>query len=114
MIRIVQLQAGLSRRVALVAEPRLRLIEGVSSLYELAREAAITNRSLLSIVEHRAAGAELDYDTVYAGRASWRLIAPIDHPMDPARCLVSGTGLTHLGSAKNRQAMHAATETETD
>jgi hypothetical protein len=114
MIRIVQLQAGLSRRVALVAEPRLRLIEGVSSLYELAREAAITNRSLISIVEHRAAGAELDYDTVYAGRASWRLVPPIDHPMDPARCLVSGTGLTHLGSAKNRQAMHGATETETD
>jgi hypothetical protein len=40
-------------------------------------------------------------------------LAPIDHP-EPARCLVSGTGLTHLGSAKNRNAMHAASNSETD
>jgi len=56
----------------------------------------------------------LDYDAVYAGRSPWRLLAPIDHPIEPARCLVSGTGLTHLGSAKNRQAMHAVTADETD
>jgi hypothetical protein len=30
-----------------------------------------------------------------------------DHPDEPARCLVSGTGLTHKASAENRQAMHA-------
>ncbi|HAO81081.1 MAG TPA: GguC protein, partial [Verrucomicrobia subdivision 3 bacterium] len=35
-----------------------------------------------------------------------------DHPDEPARCLVSGTGLTHLGSAKNRQMMHEAKESE--
>ena len=39
---------------------------------------------------------------------------PLDHPDEPARCLVSGTGLTHLGSAKNRQAMHGATAQMTD
>ena len=38
--------------------------------------------------------------------------SPIDHPAEPARCLVSGTGLTHLGSAKNRQAMHSVGEAE--
>ena len=31
---------------------------------------------------------------------------------EPARCLVSGTGLTHLGSARNRQSMHASTEAD--
>ena len=31
---------------------------------------------------------------------------------DPARCLVSGTGLTHLGSAANRNAMHGKTDAE--
>jgi hypothetical protein len=36
----------------------------------------------------------------------------MDHPTEPSRCLVSGTGLTHLGSAKNRQAMHSASEAE--
>ena len=36
-------------------------------------------------------------------------------PGEPARCLISGTGLTHLGSAKDRQDMHAeASEELTD
>jgi hypothetical protein len=35
------------------------------------------------------------------------LLVPIDHP-EPARCLVSGTGLTHYGSAMSRDRMHAA------
>jgi hypothetical protein len=34
-----------------------------------------------------------------------RLLPPIDHP-DPAHLLVSGTGLTHLGSAEGRDKMH--------
>jgi len=32
------------------------------------------------------------------------------HPAEPARCLLSGTGLTHLGSARNRQSMHTTSE----
>jgi hypothetical protein len=35
------------------------------------------------------------------------LLAPIDHP-DPAHCYVTGTGLTHLGSAEGRDQMHKA------
>lgn len=34
------------------------------------------------------------------------LLPPLTHP-DPAHCLVTGTGLTHLGSADTRDAMHA-------
>nr|WP_281242900.1 AraD1 family protein [Halomonas muralis] len=34
-----------------------------------------------------------------------RLLSPIDHP-DPAHLLVTGTGLTHLGSAEGRDRMH--------
>ena len=33
------------------------------------------------------------------------LLPPVTHP-DSAHCLVSGTGLTHLGSAGTRDAMH--------
>jgi hypothetical protein len=36
-------------------------------------------------------------------------LGPIDHP-DPAHLIVSGTGLTHLGSAESRDAMHKAVE----
>ena len=42
----------------------------------------------------------------------WRLLAAIDHPEEPARCVVSGTGLTHLGSAADRNAMHGRSEEE--
>ena len=37
--------------------------------------------------------------------AAGRVRSPLHHP-DPAHCLVSGTGLTHLGSAAARDAMH--------
>jgi hypothetical protein len=37
---------------------------------------------------------------------------PIDHP-EPARCLVSGTGLTHYGSAVSRDRMHTGTADDT-
>ncbi len=33
------------------------------------------------------------------------MLAPLDHP-DPAHLLVTGTGLTHLGSAEGRDSMH--------
>ena len=35
-------------------------------------------------------------------------LPPIDHPDESSRCIISGTGLTHLGSARDRQSMHAA------
>jgi hypothetical protein len=107
MPRLVQLTDGTSRRVALVDEPTLRLLDGVSSIYELATLAAETGDALSGLAEGRASGRALDYDEIYAGRGPWRLLPPIDHPAEPARCIVSGTGLTHFGSARDRHAMHA-------
>ena len=43
---------------------------------------------------------------------SARLLTPLDHP-DPARCIVSLTGLTHLGSAKSRDQMHTGAQPQT-
>ena len=111
--RIVQLTNGASRRVALVDEPNLRLLDGVDSTHALASIAFDTSTALSSLVELRATGPAIDYDEVYACRGSWRLLPPIDHPEEPARCLVSGTGLTHLGSAQDRDAMHNVNESET-
>lgn len=108
MKRLVQIQNGVTRRVALVDEPHLRLLVGASSIYELARQAIDSGTSFLELIQERASGEMLDYDAIYEGRSPWHLLLPIDHPDDPARCLVSGTGLTHLGSAKNRQSMHTA------
>jgi len=112
MNRLVQIQNGVNRRVALVEEPHLRLIAGVTSVYDLAVIADSKNTSLLKLVQDSATDERLDYNAIYDGKSPWKLMAPIDHPQEPARCLISGTGLTHLGSAKNRQAMHSASEAE--
>lgn len=112
MTRLVQLQNGPTRAVALVAELRLQLIAGAQCIYELAQSSAVTGTPLVKLIAERATDKVMDYDAVYAGASDWKLLPPIDHPGDPARCLVSGTGLTHLGSAMNRQAMHSVSEAE--
>ncbi|HEY5234523.1 MAG TPA: AraD1 family protein [Verrucomicrobiae bacterium] len=112
MTRLVQIQNGTTRRVALVEEPHLRVLAGVESIYELAVNLNVAGGSLTKAVRNWLSTHRLDYDAVYSGSSEWRLLPPIDHPSEPARCLVSGTGLTHLGSAKNRQAMHSAGEAE--
>ncbi len=112
MTRLVQLKYRDARRVALVDEPYLRLIEGFGSIYELACFAIRSDVKLTDIARERATGDALEYDPVYQGRSETRILPAIDHPSEPARCLVSGTGLTHLGSARNRQSMHAAKESE--
>jgi hypothetical protein len=114
MTRLVQLQNGSTRAVALVQEPQLRLLAEVKSIYQLALEALMAKTPLIELVGKKASGESLDYDPIYLGRSDWRLLPAVDHPAEPARLLVSGTGLTHLGSAKNRQDMHAATAGETD
>jgi hypothetical protein len=114
MMRLVQISDGKTRRVALVEEPRLRLLDEFPSVYDLVGAAMESGASLKSLIEKQLGKETLDYDPIYRGESPWRLLTPIDHPKESACLLVSGTGLTHLGSAKNRQAMHAAGEHETD
>jgi hypothetical protein len=104
-MRLIQLQGPRGRRVAQVEEPKLRLLEGCESIYELALSGAM---------EGHPSGELLDYDAIYQGQSEWRILPSADCPMEPARCLVSGTGLTHKASAKNRDAMHAAAQAVTD
>jgi hypothetical protein len=108
MTRLVQISNGSSRRVATVEEPHLRCLAGVESVYELAQRCLQSGRGLGEQSRALATGETLDYDAVYAQASEWRLLAPIDVPGSSSRLTVAGTGLTHLGSAKDRQAMHAA------
>ena len=105
--RLVQLQNGSTRRVARVDEPALVLLADTSSVLDLANEAIDTRLPLTTLVERRATSERLEYDPIYKGTSPWRLLVPIDHP-EPSRCLVSGTGLTHYGSAVSRDWMHAS------
>ena len=101
-MRLIQLTGPSGRRLAVVEDDRLRLLRGPRSVYEYVQS------------PDTAGDDFLDYDPVYAGDSEWRILPAIDHPEEPARCLVSGTGLSHIRSAANRQAMHAAGEAETD
>jgi hypothetical protein len=111
-MRLVQLKAGEVRRVAVVEEPKLRFLRDFDSMYALAQAAIANGGHLTSLAANHLTDESVDYDPVYEGRASWKLLPPIDHPQEIARCLVSGTGLTHLGSARDRASMHMAKEQE--
>jgi len=72
------------------------------TMYELARKAISERRSLEQVVSAGPFGEPVAYADLLRER---RLLPPLTHP-DPAHCLVSGTGLTHLGSATARDSMH--------
>jgi hypothetical protein len=61
------------------------------------------NMALTDAVQMSVSTATVDYACLIANN---RLLPPLDHP-DPAHCILSGTGLDHLGSAQARDAMHA-------
>jgi len=108
-MRLVQIASRTGeRRVAKVRDEKLLLLDGVHSVYELGREALDAGRHLAATAEQYVSAETLEYDEVYEGKSVWRILPPVDHPEEPARCLISGTGLTHMASARQRQAMHAA------
>lgn len=91
-----------ARRVGVLEDAAIRVIEGYDTTYALA-QAAIRQKTGLQTLAAAAAGQTVvAYDAV---ASSGRLLAPLDHA-DPAHCYVTGTGLTHLGSADTRDAMH--------
>jgi hypothetical protein len=107
-VHLVQIQNAGVRRVALVLEPSLILLREADTVLALARRALAEGRTLSAVVGALLSPDALSYDEICSGKSPWMLLAPIDCPGDPRRLSVSGTGLTHLGSARDRQAMHAA------
>lgn len=106
-MRLIQCDHQGEVRAALVEnDKQVRLLE--DSTYQLARRAFATGQPLAAVVEAALTDIRLDYSSLLNER---RLLPPLTHP-DPAHCLVTGTGLTHLGSADTRDAMHAQTQLE--
>ncbi len=102
-VRLVQFETPEGQcRVARVDGEVLRVLAGPSSTYELARIAIERGASLRSTATAFESSEAVDYARVVDER---RLLSPLTHP-DPAHLLVSGTGLTHLGSAATRAEMH--------
>ncbi len=90
------------RRVAASSDGTVRYLSKVATTYELVEVAL---RDGITLAE--AAKALMTAETVdlRAALIEGRLLAPIDHP-DAAHLHLTGTGLTHLGSAASRDKMH--------
>jgi hypothetical protein len=95
--------AGRTRVGVLDAERlQVRPVLGVDSTLALAQAAIARQVGLDRLLATLAFDEPLAYDRI---DGEGRLLPPLTHP-DDAHCHVTGTGLTHLGSAESRNAMH--------
>lgn len=105
-MRLVQfLDSSGARTVGVVTESgaTLQVIAGAQRVYDMAVEAIRRNVALAQVARERQSKEEVSYEELIA---QGRLLPPLDHA-DSARWLVTGTGLSHLGSAAARDSMHA-------
>lgn len=104
-MRLIQfISQDQQRAVALVlSHSQVQPLKETHSVYELAKAAIASKASLADLIAQRLGEERLSYESIVA---QGRLLAPFDHP-DPAHLYVTGTGLTHLGSADTRAKMHA-------
>ncbi|TFW22793.1 AraD1 family protein [Duganella callida] len=91
-----------ARQVGVLEQDTIHIIEGYGSTYALAQDAIRKSVGLAALAKKSVGAATVSFDAV---AAAGRLLSPIDHP-DDAHTYVTGTGLTHLGSADTRDAMH--------
>jgi hypothetical protein len=109
MLRLLQVTVGGQLRVvAWDGEGDARIVEGVSSTYELAQKVIAAGQTFAEALAGLEKGAVVDLE---AAATEKRLGLPITHA-DPAHFIVAGTGLTHLGSADGRDKMHKAAQSE--
>src|ERR1700742_4402961 len=113
-MRLIQLSGEKGRRVGIVDGGQIRLLRLQESIYALAWSALSAAIPLAEVAARDLGDQSLDYEAIYNGGTGWKILPAADHPDEQARCMVSGTGLSHIRSAANRQAMHAAGETVTD
>ncbi|HEX4299106.1 MAG TPA: AraD1 family protein [Devosia sp.] len=90
------------RAVGVVDGGAGHVVSGAKSVYALALEAAERKMKLAALIKEKGLGKAIDAAAILG---EGRMLPPIDHP-DPAHLYVTGTGLTHLGSASTRDAMH--------
>lgn len=112
-MRIVQfVDPELGRTVAIVADDGTDLlaVESDGYLRSLVLDSHRSGVGLAEYLRSRLTGQRFSYDEI---EAQGLLLPPLDHP-DAAHCILSGTGLDHLGSAKARDAMHAKLSAQAD
>jgi len=108
-MRLMQIRDGRVRRVVATDRDRSWIVGGrIHTVLDLARAAIARRTTIAKLVQAAPGRREVDPAALLA---KGRVLAPVDHP-DPAHLLVTGTGLTHLGSAATRDSMHAKVTTD--
>ena len=113
-MRLIQFRDGANRGVARIEGDDAHVIASISSMAELGLAAYAAGAGIEDEARARVSSKVYKYrDLIERGD----VLSPLDHA-DPAHCIITGTGLTHLGSASARDEMHkkaaAATGNETD
>ncbi|WGL16057.1 GguC family protein [Microbulbifer bruguierae] len=108
-MRLIQFSTESGQRAvgAVVDNNTIEQLKDVETVYQLAQRALESGTSLETLASTLLSDQRLDYQNIID---QGRLLAPIDHP-EPTQLMVAGTGLTHLGSADTRAAMHAQNST---
>ncbi|MGO8799309.1 MAG: AraD1 family protein [Roseiarcus sp.] len=104
-MRLTQIVDDNDKRALVVsARGDSRLVKGLRTMRNLAAEALAEGAPLRKIVADRGIGKPVN---LAAALKEKRVLIPLDHD-DSAHIHVTGTGLTHLGSAEGRDKMHRA------
>lgn len=109
-MRLVQLRLASGEKIlaASLDDGITRRVRKINSTYALANQAIGSGTSIAALVASLGLGEELN---LLEALAEKRILAPIDH-QDSAHVWLTGTGLTHLGSADARDRMHAKAHSE--
>ncbi|WP_162340763.1 AraD1 family protein [Cyclobacterium salsum] len=106
-MRIVQFKnKDKTSQVGLVDGDHLRVLKDIKSTYGLTQKTFETDKSLVELVEELVGKEKVPYEPLIANN---QILLPLAHP-DPYRSWITGTGLTHLGSAASRDKMHQKLE----
>jgi hypothetical protein len=110
-MRIIQFLDNQNRpQVGTVCSNIVRSLDKVQSVYELFMHSEKLGMAFSDAVSSLETDCTFDYEELIARGA---VLLPVGHP-DPYHTWVTGTGLTHLGSATSRDQMHKGKNVNTD
>jgi hypothetical protein len=108
-MNLIQFETNKLRGVARIEGDKAIAVRNIHRMTEFAQSAVRMGLTLEEAAAEMGEGEILDYPALLA---SGEVMTPLDHP-DGAHCFVTGTGLTHLGSAAARDEMHRKAAAET-